>query len=166
MGYRYFHQIKVKKCRRFAHCAVCDELDREIRITIDSQQTNEKVKLRKMRHVQYVKQDKSILFHETCCLIIVDEADQLAVGLPHFLTKPKEESWRAVKIVLIGLLHHEKLIDLYLFTVTEEQDRCRPYHWHHAQIYHRYRFRAHLKLRLTTALANIRIDNCFPTWSL
>ncbi len=52
--------------------------------------------------------------------MIVDGADQSAFGLPHFMIKKKDDRGHTLKVRLVGLLEHNQLNKLRLYTLTEE----------------------------------------------
>ena len=66
------------------------------------------------------KRDKARLQPDQFLSIIIDGADQSAFGLAHFMVKSKDDRGHALKVRLIGLLEHNQLNRLRLFTLTEE----------------------------------------------
>lgn len=68
------------------------------------------------------KQESTTISFFKFCSIIVDGAEQLAFGLPRFVTKTKDVRYRTMKISLTALLDHSKLNRLHLCTMTEEHE--------------------------------------------
>ncbi len=52
----------------------------------------------------------------------MDGADQRAYGLPHFITKTKEQKGLTLQVKVIGLLEHGVRNWLHLYTMTEEHE--------------------------------------------
>lgn len=70
-----------------------------------------------------MKQDKAVVSPEKLSSIIVDSQDQSTFGLPHSVTKSKDDRGTAVKSRLIGLLENKKPANFYLYTMTVEHLR-------------------------------------------
>lgn len=50
----HHHNIKIRNKKRFERWAVCDELDRSLRETIDTHKNAEELKASKIKHVRMV----------------------------------------------------------------------------------------------------------------
>lgn len=73
------------------------------------------VRMIMLEKTMYKEKKKAVLFPTKYYSIIVDKANQLALALPHFVTKLKNEFAHVFKIHLSGILKQQKPPDLYVF---------------------------------------------------
>lgn len=66
------------------------------------------------------EQDRAVLLPEQLYYMSSDGSDQLAFGLPHFVTKSKREQVELLKLVSDGGLEHKKPVTWYFYTIAEE----------------------------------------------
>ena len=159
--------IKFRKVSRFSICDTCEELrvarkeallkgDRRAMMLLNTRKA-EHIKMVSDERMEYQKKkDRARLNPSEYCSLIIDGADQKAFGLPHFITATKEQKGNAMKLKLIGLLHHDIQNFLHVFTMTEEHETGAN---HIIECIHRFlNFRA-LKGPLPRTLF-VQVDNC------
>ncbi len=123
--------IKVRKATRFTICDTCEEIRSGMKEALVSGSKMDHLLNRRSIHLKMVndermeyqkKKDRARLNPSEYCSIIIDGADQRAYGLPHFVTKTKEQKGLAMKLKVIGLLEHDLQNVLHIFTMTEEHE--------------------------------------------
>ncbi len=123
--------VKVRKATRFTVCDICEEIRSAMKNAILKGQNMEQLLSRKESHLKMVrdermeyqkKRDRARLHPSEYCSIIVDGADQSAFGIPHFITKTKEQKGISLKVKVIGLLEHDVENRLMIFTMTEDHE--------------------------------------------
>ena len=137
VSYDYFRKVwrtecphvKVMRSHRFTICDTCDQLKAAFKERILSGHSTADLKQQRSEHTAFItkeriayqlKKDRARLHPSECCSIIIDGADESAFGLPHFTTTPKSQRGHALKVKLVGLLHHKIDNKLYLYTMTQE----------------------------------------------
>ncbi len=128
---QYARNIKVRKLGRFAKCTICEQLreglaeatkngDHKRQSLIKKMKTEHNEMVGRERREYKKKRDKARLQPTEYMSMIVDGADQSAFGLPHFMIKTKDDRGHTIKVRLVGLLEHNQVNKLRLFTLTEE----------------------------------------------
>lgn len=157
--------IKIMKSMRFTVCETCDQLRTKIRQRILDGKTTEDLKRDRKTHLDFVsaeriaylkKKDKARLHGAEFCSLIIDGADQSAFGIPHFITSPKSQKGRSMKVKLIGLLEHRLQNELSLYTMTEEHQTGAN---HIVETLHRFLIRKRATGPLPPKLF-LQLDNC------
>ena len=123
--------IKVRKVSRFTICDTCEEIRAAMREALLKGRDMDQLVSRRAAHLKIIcdermeyqkKRDRARLNPSEFCSIIVDGADQSAYGLPHFITKTKDQKGHALQLKLIGLLEHAVHNILHMYTMTEDHD--------------------------------------------
>ncbi len=123
--------IKVRKASRFTICDECEEIRAGLRNAVINGKSTVALLARADAHRKFIgderleyqkKKDRAKLDPSEYCSIIVDGADQQAFGIPHFITKTKNQKGFSLKVNLIGLLEHGISNNLYLYTMTEDHE--------------------------------------------
>lgn len=128
---RCVDHIKVRRNHGFTMCDECDELRRALHLAITQSQPTDMIMEKKSNHLAFVNRermayalnrDRARLEPSKYLSCIIDGADQSAFGLPHFITPVKSARGHALKVKLVGVLHHCVPNQLHLYTMTEEHE--------------------------------------------
>ena len=123
--------IKVRRTHAFTVCDECEQLRRALHAAVLKSQPTEGILEKKARHIKFVnqerlayacKRDRARMDPTRYLSVIIDGADQSAFGLPHFVTTVKSVRGHALKVKLIGVLHHAVPNSLHLLTMTEDHE--------------------------------------------
>jgi len=162
---KFCPSVKVRKYRRFSKCTICEEIDSAIKSAIVSHADTTEFKKRKAAHLNAIrrerieykkKRDRSILHPDQYLSMIIDGADQSAFGLPHLTVVTKDDRGQALKVRLVGVLHHGRPNKLRLFTLTAEHQTGAN---HIVETIHRFLNELAQKGPLAKTLY-LQLDNC------
>lgn len=91
------------------------------------------IRCRKLKHVRFVekerlidykKRDVAVLNPNWFSSVIIDGADQSRFGLPHFISKTKDNRGHCLKVWFVDILKHRKPNKRFLFEIAEEYEAC------------------------------------------